>query len=204
MAYRTVAGVVLSLIVAATMAYLPAQQASPSKPTAAVPAGKPVIVLWPNGAPGSEARKDEPETIKDEQVLNIHQPSLVAFLPPKGISTGVGMILAAGGGHASLYIVHEGYHPAEALAAKGIAVFVLKNRLQSSGYRFDEEGLADMQRAGGWIRRRSAPAGFRREASWLSWRRCVTTPAPPRPPTRSSAPAHGPIFRSSSIPARAT
>ena len=35
----------------------------------------------------------------------------------------------------------------EMLADKGIAVFVLKNRLQSSGYKFDVEGLADMQRA---------------------------------------------------------
>jgi endo-1,4-beta-xylanase len=121
-----------------------------------VPAGKPVVVLWPNGAPGSEARKDEPEAIKAETVLNVHNPSIVVYLPPKAVSTGVGMVLAPGGGHTSLWIVHEGYHPAEALAAKGIATFVLKNRLQSSGYKFDVEGLADMQRAIRVVRSRAA------------------------------------------------
>ena len=141
-----------------------AQTASPaggqaSPVTAAVPSGKPVVVLWPNGAPGSEARKDEPEQIKGEQVLNVHNPSLVVFLPRKEINTGVGLIVAPGGGHTSLWIVHEGYNPAQALADKGIAAFVLKNRLQSSGYKFDVEGLADMQRAVRLVRSRAAEWG---------------------------------------------
>ena len=33
--------------------------------------------------------------------------------------------------------MHEGVNPALALNERGIAVFVLKNRLQTSGYRFD-------------------------------------------------------------------
>lgn len=124
-----------------------------------VPAGKPIVVLWPNGAPGSEARKDEPETIKDETVLNIHNPSITVFLPRPEVRTGVGMILAPGGGHTSLWIMHEGFNPAQVLADKGIAVFVLKNRLQSSGYKFDVEGLADMQRAIRLVRSRAAEWG---------------------------------------------
>jgi endo-1,4-beta-xylanase len=150
--------VVSSVVVLCGVVVALAQQ-STAKPTGAVPAGKPVIVLWPNGAPGSEARKDEPEAIKEEQVLNIHSPSLVVFLPPKGTGNGVGLVLAPGGGHTSLWIVHEGYQPAEALAAKGVAVFVLKNRLQSSGYKFDVEGLADMQRAIRLVRSRAAEWG---------------------------------------------
>jgi endo-1,4-beta-xylanase len=56
--------------------------------------------------------------------------------------------------------MHEGFHAAEVLASRGgIACFVLKNRLQSSGYRFDVEGLADMQRAIKVIRSRAEEFG---------------------------------------------
>jgi acetyl esterase/lipase len=127
--------------------------------TVVVPPGKPTVVLWPNGAPGSEARKNEPEEIKGETVLNVHNPSVIAFLPSKAVNTGVALILAPGGGHTSLWIMHEGFNPAQALADKGIAVFVLKNRLQSSGYKFDVEGLADMQRAIRLVRSRAAEWG---------------------------------------------
>ncbi len=40
-----------------------------------------VYPLWPAGAPGSESRKDEPETSGDWWVANIHHPTLTAFLP---------------------------------------------------------------------------------------------------------------------------
>ena len=132
----------------------------PGAATAAVPSGKQVIALWPNGAPGSEARKGESEEIKGEQVLNVHNPSIVAFLPRKEVNTGVALIVAPGGGHTSLWIVHEGYNPAQAFADKGVAAFVLKNRLQSSGYKFDVEGLADMQRAVRLVRSRAAEWGI--------------------------------------------
>jgi endo-1,4-beta-xylanase len=128
-------------------------------PAVVVPPGKPTVLLWPNGAPGSEARKDEAEQIKGETVLNVHNPSIVVFLPRKEINTGVGLIIAPGGGHTSLWIMHEGFNPAQALAEKGIATFVLKNRLQSSGYKFDVEGLADMQRAVRVVRSRASEWG---------------------------------------------
>jgi endo-1,4-beta-xylanase len=128
-------------------------------PAVVVPPGKPTVFLWANGAPGSEARKDEAEAIKGETVVNIHNPSIIAFLPRRDISTGVGIIVAPGGGHSSLWIMHEGFNPAQALADKGIAAFVLKNRLQSSGYKFDVEGVADMQRAIKVVRSRAAEWG---------------------------------------------
>lgn len=141
-----------------------AQRSQPSPPaaqpaTVVVPAGKPTVVLWPNGAPGSEARKDEPERTQGETIVNVHNPSITVFLPRKEINTGVGMIVAPGGGHTSLWVMHEGFNPAQALADKGIAAFVLKNRLQSSGYKFDVEGLADMQRAIRVVRRHAVEWG---------------------------------------------
>jgi acetyl esterase/lipase len=134
-------------------------QAPAPTPPFTVPNGRPTIPLWPDGAPGSDARKGEAEEIQGETVANIHNPSLVVFLPRKEINTGVALVLAPGGGHKTLWIVHEGFNPAEALVEKGIAVFVLKNRLQSSGYRFDVEGLADMQRAIRVVRSRAAEWG---------------------------------------------
>ena len=130
-----------------------------SAATVVVPPGKPTIALWPNGAPGSEARRDEPEEIQGETIRNVHNPSVVVFLPRKEISTGVGLVLGPGGGHTSLWIMHEGFNPAQILAEQGVAVFVLKNRLQSSGYKFDVEGLADMQRAIRLVRSRAAEWG---------------------------------------------
>ena len=135
------------------------QTGAPQAPAVVVPAGVPNIVLWPDGAPGSEARRSEPEEIRGETILNVHNPSMFAFVPERASHTGVALILAPGGGHSSLWIMHEGFNPAEALAARGVAVFVLKNRLQSSGYRFDVEGLADMQRAIRTVRGRAAEWG---------------------------------------------
>ncbi|HEY8503930.1 MAG TPA: hypothetical protein VIL46_05070, partial [Gemmataceae bacterium] len=41
-----------------------------------------VIPLWPNGAPGFEQRRNEPEQAQSYWVRNIHNPSLTAYLPP--------------------------------------------------------------------------------------------------------------------------
>lgn len=126
-----------------------------------VPPGIPTVVLWPNGAPGSEARKDEPELISGETVANVHNPSFTVFLPAKDKATGVGLILAPGGGHTSLWVMHEGMNAAQVLAEKGIATFVLRNRLQSgnAGYKFDVEGLADIARAIRVVRSRATEFG---------------------------------------------
>lgn len=132
---------------------------APQPPAVFVPPGTPTVFLWPNGAPGSEARKDEPEEIRAETIVNVHNPSFLVFLPPKEKATGVGLVLAPGGGHTSLWIMHEGFNAAQVLAEKGIATFVLKNRLQSSGYKFDVEGLADMARAIRVVRSRAAEYG---------------------------------------------
>ena len=136
-----------------------ARQTNAAAAAVVVPAGRPTVFLWPDGAPGSEARREEREEIQGETVRNVHNPSIVVFLPRKESSTGAGLVLAPGGGHTSLWIMHEGFNPAQLLVDQGIAVFVLKNRLQSSGYKFDVEGLADMQRALRVVRSRAAEWG---------------------------------------------
>ena len=67
---------------------------------------RPVVPLWPNGAPGSEARKNEPEktNASGSSVSNIHHPSMLVYLPPKDKATGCAVIVAPGGGHRNLAI----------------------------------------------------------------------------------------------------
>src|SRR5262245_37284731 len=77
-----IAIVLLFLVVCADR--VPGQQAPPATqkpPAVVVPPGKPTVVLWPNGAPGSEARKGEAEEIDGETIRNVHNPAIIVFLP---------------------------------------------------------------------------------------------------------------------------
>ena len=121
------------------------------------------ILLWPNGAPGSEGKTGETKVrIADngEHVLsNIHKPSLTPYLPSADKATGCAVIVAPGGGHRELWSDHEGHNVARWLSEHGIAAFVLKYRLAketNSTYTVDDHALADMQRALRLVRSRAA------------------------------------------------
>src|SRR5262249_17492647 len=136
-----------------------------------VPAGvvaddvNPEVPLWPNGAPGFEGRKGEKE-VKTAQknageytIKGVHNPTLTVFLPPKEKATGAAVVIAPGGGHRELWVVHEGINEAKWLNDHGIAAFVLKYRLaresNPSPYKVDEHALQDGQRAVRLVRRRA-------------------------------------------------
>jgi acetyl esterase/lipase len=128
----------------------------------------PEIPLWANGAPGFENRKDEKD-VKSVQksgeykVTNVHNPSLTVFLPPKEKATGVAVILAPGGGHRELWVLHEGANEAKWLNDHGIAAFVLKYRLareKGSPYKIEEHALQDGQRALRLVRSRAKEWGI--------------------------------------------
>jgi hypothetical protein len=114
--------------------------------------------LWPNGAPGFEARKAEPEDVKrrdkdnlELSVKNVHNPSLTVYLPAKDKASGAGIVICPGGGHSVLAIEHEGHNVGKWLADNGIAGFVLKYRLarekKDSPYKVEEHAYQDGQRA---------------------------------------------------------
>jgi acetyl esterase/lipase len=111
------------------------------------------ILLWPDGAPGSEGKtgNEKIRVVEGDQVVsNIHKPSITTYLPSKEKATGAAVIIAPGGGHRELWITHEGYNEAKWLSEKGIAAFVLKYRLArdtNSTYTIDKDELADIQRA---------------------------------------------------------
>lgn len=108
------------------------------------------IPLWANGAPGSESRVSERETIEGSNVSNVHNPSITAYLPPPEKNTGLAVLIAPGGGHSRLCLGHEGYALAEWFQQRGMAAFVLKYRLareKNSVYTVQEHAMADTRRA---------------------------------------------------------
>lgn len=73
------------------------------------------------------------------------------------------MIVIPGGGHAELWMDHEGYNVAEFLNAHGVAAFVLKYRLaheNGSTYTVEGNSLPDVQRAIWLVRSRAREWGI--------------------------------------------
>lgn len=125
-----------------------------------------VIPLWEAGAPGFEDRKDEPEVVEKGSITNVHFPTLTVFLPEPDRATGVGIIVAPGGGLSRLGFQGGGVEPARFLAEHGFAAFVLKYRLPRQPgvpYKFEEHSLQDGQRAMRLVRAKAAEFGVNPE-----------------------------------------
>jgi acetyl esterase/lipase len=128
------------------------------------------ILLWPDGAPGSEGKiapeADEVTPDGEHSLSSIHHPSITPYLPAKGIGNGAAVIIAPGGGHYKLSIDSEGYNVARWFSAHGVAAFVLKYRLaleKGSTYTVEGDELADIQRALRTVRSRSSEWGIDRD-----------------------------------------
>lgn len=120
-----------------------------------------VVLLWPQGAPGSEGKTAE-ESVRiapagDRVVSSVHKPSLTVYLPAQ--PTGAAVIIAPGGGHREIWSDHEGHNIARWLSERGVAGFVLKYRLareKDSTYTVEGHAFADTQRALRLVRVRAA------------------------------------------------
>jgi len=140
--------------------------------TAAAAAQPRAILLWPNGAPGSEGRPSEgkspEETVRVNEygehiVSGVHHPSITPYLPAREKSTGAAVIIAPGGGHKELWMDHEGYNVASWLSDHGVAAFILKYRLAretGSTYTIEESALPDIRRAIRLVRSRASEWGL--------------------------------------------
>jgi acetyl esterase/lipase len=120
-----------------------------------------VILLWPDGAPGSEnwpqqeqetyipLPTDVPKTyiplpFDVKLVRNIARPTLMAYLPDPSVATGTAVIVCPGGVFHNLSIEREGTEVVRWLCARGIAAFVLKYRVLQTEVR-DEDLIKQLQ-----------------------------------------------------------
>ena len=120
----------------------------------------PVIQLWPDGAPGSQGRQHEPETVKDGVYFsNVHAPSLTVAQADRRHANGAAVIVVPGGGHRMLVFQNEGMVAARTLNRIGVTAFVLKYRLArdgASGYSIEADAAGDLRRAVRWVRANAA------------------------------------------------
>jgi acetyl esterase/lipase len=131
--------------------------AGPALAAPAAPATPPVFRLWPDGAPGSEKRHNEPERlVEGAYPTNVHDPSLTVLRADPRHANGAAVVIAPGGGHYLLVVENEGMLPARMLNRIGVTAFVLKYRLahgpDSAGYTVAGDAAADLRRAVRWVR----------------------------------------------------
>lgn len=95
----------------------------------AIPSQADAIVLGTGALPGATAPEAWHRQYGSVFARNVSIATLTPFLPAKGKGTGAAVIVAPGGGFRTLSMSNEGWDVAKALAAKGVAAFVLKYRL---------------------------------------------------------------------------
>src|SRR5436309_10979395 len=81
---------------------------------AASAADPPVVLLWPDGAPGAAGSDDA------------DRPSLTVYRPAPERASGLGVVVCPGGAYVMLAADHEGRQVAEWLNSEGHAAFLLR------------------------------------------------------------------------------
>ncbi|WP_380788606.1 alpha/beta hydrolase [Sphingomonas sp. R86521] len=95
----------------------------------ATPAQPGAIELGTGKLPGATAPEAWHSQYGSVFTRNVTVATLTPFLPDPAKATGTAVIVAPGGGFRTLSMQNEGWDVARALAAKGVAAFVLKYRL---------------------------------------------------------------------------
>jgi acetyl esterase/lipase len=138
------------------------------------PTGKVQVPIWPGKVPDAQpaptAENAEPKAPVAGrpwvQVSNVSKPTMTVF-SPKGVNTGVAVIVFPGGGYKVLAIDLEGTEACEWLASQGITGVLLKYRVPFSGPHWDANlkrhiypqaplALEDAQRTVGLVRSHAA------------------------------------------------
>jgi acetyl esterase/lipase len=93
------------------------------------PAQPNAIVLGTPPLPGATAQESWHSQYGSLFARNVTVATLTPYLPDPSIASGTAVVVAPGGGFRTLSMENEGSNVAKALAAKGVAAFVLKYRL---------------------------------------------------------------------------
>lgn len=118
------AGIAAALALAA-----PAQAQNDKMTPIAVPVQPNAIMLDTGPLPGATASESWHSQYGSMFARNVTVATLTPFLPEPGKATGTAVVVAPGGGFRTLSMENEGWDVAKALAARGVAAFVLKYRL---------------------------------------------------------------------------
>ncbi|UUL82711.1 alpha/beta hydrolase [Sphingomonas qomolangmaensis] len=123
----------LALSLAVTVAAaIPAHAQDDVMTPIATPAQPNAIVLDTGPLPGATAAASWHSQYKSIFARNVTVATLTPFLPDPAKATGAAVVVAPGGGFRTLSMENEGWDVARALAAKGVAAFVLKYRLNQT------------------------------------------------------------------------
>ena len=90
-----------------------------------IPAQPAAIILDTGASPGAATAESWHRQYGSVFARNVTVATLTPFLPPPGKASGAAVIVAPGGGFRTLSMNNEGWDVAKALAAKGVAAFVL-------------------------------------------------------------------------------
>jgi len=110
----------------------PAQAQNDKMTPTAIPAQPGAIELGTGPLPGATASESWHSQYGSAFARNVTVATLTPFLPDPAKATGTAVIVAPGGGFTTLSMENEGWDVARALAAKGVAAFVLKYRLNQT------------------------------------------------------------------------
>ena len=111
---------------------LPAQAQNDQMTPMATPAQKDAIVLGTGPLPGATAHESWHQQYGSAFARNVTIATLTPFLPDPAKANGTAVIVAPGGGFMTLSMENEGSQVAQALAAHGVAAFLLKYRLNQT------------------------------------------------------------------------
>jgi acetyl esterase/lipase len=98
----------------------------------AIPVQPGAIELGTGPLPGATATESWHSQYGSKFARNVTVATLTPFLPDPAKASGTAVIVAPGGGFTSLSMENEGWDVARALAAKGVAAFVIKYRLNQT------------------------------------------------------------------------
>lgn len=98
----------------------------------AIPAQPNAIELGTGPLPAATAAEAWHSQYGSVFARNVTIATLTPFLPDPARATGAAVVVAPGGGFRTLSMENEGWDVARALAAKGVAAFVLKYRLNQT------------------------------------------------------------------------
>src|SRR5688500_16760629 len=121
----------------------------------AIPAQPDAIELGTGPLPGATASESWHSQYGSRFARNVTVATLTPFLPDPAKATGTAVVVAPGGGFRTLSMENEGSDVARALAARGVAAFVLKYRLNQTPASLEE--FARPPAAGAQPPRRPSP-----------------------------------------------